>query len=125
MNAAVRAAGALLLEPVMAVALALPPEHVGAVASDLTSAARRGRIAEMTTAATLRGAGGGEAGEAGAGAGDAVVIRALVPLRAMRGYATALRSATGGQGSFSMRFSHYAHVGAALQKALVDNPALQ
>ncbi len=88
MREAIRAANPQLLEPMMHVEVETPSEFQGGVIGDLSS--RRGII------------GGSDA------RGDATVITATVPLAAMFGYATALRSATQGKASFTMEFEKYA-----------------
>ncbi|WP_299270522.1 elongation factor G [uncultured Psychrosphaera sp.] len=80
-------AGAQLLEPVMAVDVFTPEDHVGDVIGDLSR--RRGMIA------------GQEAGATG------VRIKADVPLSEMFGYIGSLRTMTSGRGQFSMEFKNY------------------
>ncbi|MDN5344943.1 MAG: elongation factor [Clostridia bacterium] len=87
---AARKAQPVLLEPVMKVEVVVPEEYMGDVIGDLNS--RRGRVEGM---------------EARAGA---QVIRALVPLASMFGYATDLRSRTQGRGTYVMQFDHYDEV---------------
>jgi len=72
----------VLLEPIMRVEVTVPEEYMGDVIGDLNS--RRGRIEGMEQRA------------------GAQVIRALVPLAEMFGYATSLRSRTQGRGTYSM-----------------------
>ncbi len=79
-----------LLEPVMAVEVVVPTEYLGDVNGQLN--AKRGRI------------------HAVAPRGDAQVIDAEVPLSEMFGYATDLRSATQGRGSYTMEFARYERV---------------
>lgn len=79
--------GPTLLEPVMRVEVVVPEEFMGEVIGDLN--ARGGSV------------------EAIEPKGGSHVVRALVPLAAMFGYSTALRSATQGRAIFSMQFSHY------------------
>ncbi|MFN3980346.1 MAG: elongation factor G [Caldilinea sp.] len=81
-------AGPILLEPVMKVETTVPDEFVGDVVGDFSS--RRGQVEGMDA----RG-------------GNVQVVRALVPLAEMFGYATDLRSMTSGRGSFSMQFEKY------------------
>jgi elongation factor G len=81
-------AGPVLLEPVMQVEVVAPELSTGDVIGDLV--ARRGQI------------GGLEMHSAGM-----QVIRVLVPLAEMFGYATHLRSSTQGRGTFTMEFDHY------------------
>jgi elongation factor G len=80
-------ANPIILEPIMDVEVVVPNDYVGNVIGDLTS--RRGRL------------------ESQEGRGNAVSIRALVPLAEMFGYATALRSNTQGRATFMMQFSRY------------------
>ena len=81
----------MLLEPIMAVEVVTPEENMGDVVGDLNR--RRGMIEGM------------DEGSAGV-----KIIRAQVPLSAMFGYATDLRSATQGRASYSMEFSEYAEM---------------
>jgi elongation factor G len=83
-------AGPALLEPIMSVEVTTPDEFQGAVIGDLSS--RRGQIQGMEPRA------------------NAQVVRAMVPLAEMFGYATDLRSATQGRATYSMQFDHYEQV---------------
>ena len=76
-----------ILEPIMNVEVVVPNDYVGNVIGDLTS--RRGRLDNQE------------------GRGNAVAIKAFVPLSEMFGYATALRSNTQGRATFVMQFDHY------------------
>ncbi len=87
---AARKASPVLLEPMMSVEVVVAEEYMGDVIGDLNS--RRGRIEGMELRAGSQ------------------VIRALVPLAEMFGYATELRSRTQGRGSYSMHFSRYEEV---------------
>ncbi|GGG29127.1 elongation factor G [Lysinibacillus alkalisoli] len=80
----------VLLEPVMKVEVVMPEEYLGDVMGNITS--RRGRVEGMEAR------------------GNAQVVRAMVPLSEMFGYATTLRSSTQGRGTFSMVFDHYEEV---------------
>jgi elongation factor G len=80
----------ILLEPIMDVEVVVPEEFMGDVMGDLS--ARRGQIQGMDSR------GGGQ------------VIRAMVPLSEMFGYATTVRSKTQGRATFTMQFDHYAEV---------------
>ncbi len=84
---AVRKAGPLLMEPVFAVEVVTPEEHVGDVIADLSS--RMGRIEGIQTRDILQ------------------VVTALVPLSNLFGYVTQLRSITQGRGSYTMKFDRY------------------
>ena len=83
-------AGPILLEPMMSVEVTTPEEYLGDVMGDLNS--RRGKIEGFTSRK------------------DAQVIKAMVPLAQMFGYATILRSMTQGRAIYSMQFSHYSEV---------------
>lgn len=85
-----------LLEPVMALELTAPPDYTGRVMGSLQQ--KRGQVEGVTS----------RPGQD--------VIRATVPLLEMFGYMTELRSATKGQGSFSMEFSHFAQAPAEILK---------
>jgi len=80
----------VLLEPIMEVEVTTPEEFMGDVIGDLNR--RRGRVQGMEAR------------------GNAQVIRALVPLAEMFGYATDLRSMTQGRATYIMKFSHYEEV---------------
>ena len=84
---AARKANPILLEPIMEVEVVTPEEYMGDVMGDLSS--RRGRIEGMSQRS------------------DAQVIKALVPLSEMFGYATILRSMTQGRAIFTMQFTRY------------------
>ncbi|MFL6009891.1 MAG: elongation factor G, partial [Rubrobacteraceae bacterium] len=87
---ALKRANPTLLEPIMDVEVVVPEEFMGDVMGDLS--ARRGHIQGMDSR------GGGQ------------VIRAMVPLSEMFGYATTVRSKTQGRATFTMQFDHYAEV---------------
>jgi elongation factor G len=87
---AFRKAKAVLLEPVMRVEVVVPDEYMGSVNGDLIS--RRGRL-EGTEIL-----------------GGTHIIKAMVPLAEMFGYATELRSRTQGRGAFTMHFGQYEEV---------------
>src|SRR5439155_6575774 len=84
---AVGKAGPVVVEPIMKVEVVVANEFMGDVIGDLN--ARRGHVTGMEERANAR------------------VIRALVPLATMFGYATDLRSKTQGRGTYSMEFDHY------------------
>ncbi len=84
---ALEQAGPVLMQPVMKVEVVVPEEFMGEVIGDLN--ARGGSV------------------EAVEPKGGTNLVRALVPLKAMFGYSTALRSATQGRALFTMHFSHY------------------
>ena len=95
----VRKGNPVVLEPIMKVEAVTPEEYAGDVMGDLNS--KRGRIEGMTDRA------------------NAKVIRALVPLAEMFGYATNLRSMSQGRASSTMEFDHYEKVPANIQAELV------
>jgi elongation factor G len=97
---AARRAKAVLLEPIMAVEVVVPEEYMGDVIGDLNS--RRGRIEGMELRGTTQ------------------IIKSMVPLSEMFGYATELRSRTQGRGSFTMHFGKYEDVPAALAEEIVN-----
>ncbi|HEY5250365.1 MAG TPA: elongation factor G [Acidimicrobiales bacterium] len=96
---AARKASPVLLEPVMAVEVVTPEENMGDVIGDLSS--RRGKVEGMEQR------------------GSTQVIRALVPLGDMFGYATDLRSRTQGRATYSMQFSAYYEVPDAIAREIV------
>jgi elongation factor G len=89
----------VLLEPMMAVEVVTPQEFMGDVMGDLNS--RRGHIGGMEPR------------------GNGQVIGATVPLSAMFGYATDLRSMTQGRATFTMQFKHYAEVPGSIADEIV------
>jgi elongation factor G len=97
---AAKAAGLQILEPIMNVEVVCPEAYLGDVIGDLNS--RRGRINDMGQRANTR------------------VIRSEVPLAAMFGYATDLRSRTQGRATHTMQFAAYAPVPAAVQDEIVQ-----
>jgi elongation factor G len=84
---AARKASPVLLEPVMAVEVVTPEDYAGAIMGDLS--ARRGRIEGMEHRAGSQ------------------VIKSIVPLAEMFGYATHMRSSTQGRAEYSMHFARY------------------
>jgi elongation factor G len=90
----------VLLEPVMRVEVTVPEEYMGSVNGDLIS--RRGRL-EGTEIA-----------------GSTHIIKAMVPLSEMFGYATELRSRTQGRGSFTMHFGQYEEVPRNLAEEIIN-----
>ncbi len=90
----------VLLEPIMAVEVVTPEEYLGDVIGDLNS--RRGRI---------EGIGSRQ---------DAQVVKAMVALSEMFGYATSLRSMTQGRAIFTMQFSHYDEVPRNIAEQIIE-----
>ncbi|WP_079504270.1 elongation factor G [Mesobacillus jeotgali] len=89
----------VILEPVMRVEVVIPEEYLGDIMGMIT--ARRGRVEGMDAR------------------GNAQVVRAMVPLSEMFGYATALRSSTQGRGVFSMHFDHYEEVPKSVSEEII------
>ncbi|MEK4701663.1 elongation factor G [Solibacillus sp. FSL R7-0668] len=88
-----------LLEPMMKVEVVIPEEYLGDIMGNIT--ARRGRVEGMEAR------------------GNSQVVRAMVPLAEMFGYATTLRSATQGRGVFSMVFDHYEDVPKSIAEEII------
>jgi elongation factor G len=99
-KAAALKAGPVILEPIMKVEVTTPDEYMGDIMGDLSS--RRGKIEGMTQR------------------NDAQVIRAMVPLSEMFGYATAMRSMTQGRAIFNMEFDHYSEVPKLISEQIVE-----
>jgi len=96
---AVKKCNPVLLEPLMKVEVVIPEEYLGDIMGDVTS--RRGRVEGMEAR------------------GNAQVVRAMVPLSEMFGYATSLRSNTQGRGTFSMVFDHYEDVPKSISEEII------
>ncbi|HEV2092901.1 MAG TPA: elongation factor G [Rubrobacter sp.] len=97
---ALKRANPVLLEPIMDVEVVMPEEFMGDVMGDLSS--RRGQIQGMDSR------GGGQ------------VIRAMVPLSEMFGYATTVRSKTQGRATFTMQFDHYDEVPKSIAQEIAE-----
>ena len=96
---AARKASPVLLEPVMSVEVVVPEEYMGTIIGDMSS--RRGRIEGLEHRAGSQ------------------VIKAMVPLAEMFGYATTMRSNTQGRAAFSMHFSRYEEAPRAVAEEIV------
>jgi len=99
---AMRKAGPILLEPMMAVEVETPEDYMGNVMGDLSS--RRGMVQGTEDIA----GGGGK------------IVKAEVPLAEMFGYSTALRSATQGRATYTMEFKHYAEAPRNVSEAVIS-----
>ena len=97
---AAQKAGPVILEPIMAVEVVTPEEYLGDVMGDLN--ARRGKIEGMNSRK------------------DAQVVRAMVPLSEMFGYATVLRSMTQGRALYTMQFSNYEQVPKSISDQIIE-----
>ena len=95
-----RAAGPVLLEPIMKVEVTTPKDYLGAINGDLMK--RRGVIQQTEDAP-----------------GQAQIITANVPLSEMFGYATDMRSATQGRATYTMEFSHYEQAPKSIQDEII------
>ena len=93
-------ASPVLLEPVMNVEVTVPQSFMGDITSDISS--RRGRVSGMDTV------------------GDAVIVKAQIPLAELYKYSTTLRSMTSGAASHSMSFNHYEQVPAHIAQKVID-----
>ncbi len=96
---AAKAAGVKILEPVMELEIVTPENYMGDVIGDLSS--RRGKVESMDSR------------------GQARVVKALVPLAEMFGYATDLRSRTQGRANYSMHFHSYQQVPTVAAREIV------
>lgn len=92
-------AGPQLIEPIMAVDVFTPDDHVGDVIGDLNR--RRGMIKDQMAGAT------------------GVRVKADIPLSEMFGYIGSLRTMTSGRGQFSMEFSHYSPCPATVSEEVI------
>lgn len=97
---AAKQADPVLLEPVMEVEVVTPEEYLGDVIGDLNS--RRGRIEGINMRK------------------DGQVVKALVPLAEMFGYATKLRSITQGRAIYTMQFHHYEEVPQQIADMIIE-----
>jgi elongation factor G len=95
-----RKADPVILEPVFKLEVVIPEEYMGDVMGDINS--RRGRVEGME----MRG--------------GAQIIKGLVPLAEMFGYATSLRSKTQGRGVYTMQFSHYEAVPKSISEEIIE-----
>jgi len=96
---AAKKAGPVLLEPIMRLEIVSPDEYLGDLVGDIN--ARRGKIEGMEMRSGSR------------------VVKILVPLAEMFGYATALRTLTQGRGVFSLEFFQYDKTPAQVQEDIV------
>ncbi|MDB5897600.1 MAG: elongation factor [Ramlibacter sp.] len=97
--AAVQAARPCLLEPIVDVEIAAPDQHMGDITGDL--AARRGQVSGTHS-----------------GAAGSLTVLAQAPLAELASYQLRLNSLTGGQGRYTISFSHYEPVPPTLQQQL-------
>lgn len=95
-----------LLEPMVNLHITVPQDNVGDVSSDLSG--RRGQMMGMDNAA-----------------GGLTTVEAKAPLAEVATYARTLSSMTGGQGSFTMEFSHYDVVPGNVQQDIISQAKLK
>ena len=95
-----------LLEPIVKMEITVPADKVGDISSDMSG--RRGRVLGMESAG-----------------GGLQTVTAEVPLAEVTTYARSLSSITGGQGSYTIEFSHYDIVPGNVQKEIIDKAALK
>ena len=93
-------ASPVILEPIMGVEVVSPEDYLGDVMGDLNS--RRGKIEGITPRK------------------DAQVIKAMVPLSEMFGYATQLRSMTQGRALYTMQFDHYDETPRSVSEQIIE-----
>jgi len=98
---AAKRAKPVLLEPIMAVEVVTPEEFLGTVIGDLSG--RRGRVQGQEPR------------------GNAVAVKAGVPLSSMFGYATDLRSSTQGRATYTMQFERYEEVPSNIAEEIVEH----
>jgi elongation factor G len=103
---AILKAGAMLLEPIVNITITVPDKYVGDVTSDIAS--RRGQITGTESSG-----------------GDLMSIGGQVPLSEVSEYQSRLRSMTGGSGSYTVEYSHYAMVPGQIQAALMSQFKLE
>lgn len=89
----------VLLEPIMFVEVTAPTEYLGSVMGDVSS--RRGQITDQEER------------------GNAVIVRAMIPLSEMFGYVTDLRGFTQGRGNYSMKFDHYSECPKSISEKII------
>jgi elongation factor G len=98
---AVDRARPVVLEPIVKIQITAPDNNMGDLAGDLST--KRGRISGSETLS-----------------GNRVVISGEVPLAELSGYDARLKSITGGEGTYTIEFSHYDPVPGNIQKQLQD-----
>jgi len=96
----VKKANPVLLEPIMELEVIVPEEYLGEIINDLTS--RRAKIERISPRK------------------DAQIIKAMVPLSEMFGYATSLRSLSQGRAIYTMQFSHYFQIPENISNKIVE-----
>jgi len=98
-KAAAKAAGAVILEPIMKLEVLTPEENMGDIVGDLNR--RRGQVSDMSDRAGSK------------------VVKATVPLSEMFGYVTSLRTLSSGRATSTMEFSHYAETPSNISEEVI------
>lgn len=101
LRAAAKKCKPVILEPIMLVEVTAPNEYLGSVMGDVSS--RRGAIVDQEER------------------GNAIIVKAHIPLSEMFGYVTDLRSFTQGRGNYSMKFDHYNEVPKSIAEKIIKN----
>lgn len=89
----------VLLEPIVNIEVTIPAKFMGEITGNLSS--HRGHIKGMDIVGELQ------------------IVRAAIPMSSVANYETELKSMTGGQGSFSIEFSHYDAVPSHLMQGII------
>jgi elongation factor G len=97
---AISKARPIVLEPIVNIEITIANDHMGDITGDLSS--RRGRVSNTDVLS-----------------GGMVTVKGQVPLAELTDYQSRLKSMTGGEGSFTMEFSHYEQTPATIQKEMV------
>lgn len=97
---AAKKCGPTILEPIMSVDITAPSEYLGTIMGDVTK--RRGQIREQEET------------------GNAIKVKAFIPLASMFGYVTDLRSFTQGRGIYTMQMDHYEEVPKNIAKEIIE-----
>ncbi|EDP97976.1 elongation factor G [Kordia algicida OT-1] len=98
-KSAAKAAGAVILEPIMKLEVLTPEENMGDIVGDLNR--RRGQVSDMSDRAGSK------------------VVKATVPLSEMFGYVTSLRTLSSGRATSTMEFSHYAETPSNISEEVI------
>ncbi len=91
----------IVLEPIVDIEITIANDHMGDITGDLSS--RRGRVSSTDVLS-----------------GGMVTVKGQVPLAELGDYQSRLKSMTGGEGSYTMEFSHYEQTPAGIQKDMVN-----
>ncbi|RCL72957.1 MAG: elongation factor G [Flavobacteriales bacterium] len=98
-KSAAKAAGAVIMEPIMKLEVLTPEENMGDIVGDLNR--RRGQVNSMDDRAGSK------------------VVKANVPLSEMFGYVTSLRTLSSGRATSTMEFSHYEQTPSNISEAVI------